>query len=215
MTSEQQQRYHERDNFLAAFQVIDQYHQNSNSSFFLQHYRQLFVDLTRRLHVNEAILDFNYRRLLHCFDLMIQERIAYGFQKEPLTATDILPFHEYPIALEFYLQIDRKFSKQIFKYNISFFCLEYIFFMKTCSFRDAIVQMSTSHHGVFCLQQPYTLYGMTACEKPFCHFCFPPSDVPNRTRLHQPVVEFSSAGEHRFVSGYRSILNGAVVSETI
>lgn len=86
--------------------------------------------------------------------------------------------------------------------------------MKTCSFRDAFTQNSTNNHGVFSLEQPYARYGMAACGKTFCHFCFPPSDVPNRTRLYQPVVDFSASEEHRFVSGYRSILNCPVVSET-
>ena len=78
-----------------------------SASFFLSKYRELFSDLTRRLHINDAIIDYNYKRLMTSFDIMTNERIYYGFQKHPFTNGDVLPIHEYPVALEFFLQIDQ------------------------------------------------------------------------------------------------------------
>ncbi|CAF1588844.1 unnamed protein product, partial [Adineta steineri] len=190
LTHEQRRRYENRDNFPSSFQFIDESINNNFSSFFVKLYRELFVDLSRRLHINNAIIDYNYQRLRKCFDLMTHERIDYGLQKHTLTDNDVLPIHEYAVALEFYLQIDRS-----------------IFFMKTCSFRHAMLQLSPHFHGIFSLLEPYGNYGMTACQKLNCHFCSPPSDAWNRIQKYQSPIKFSSIHEHQFLSGYRSILN--------
>jgi hypothetical protein len=84
--------------------------------------------------------------------------------------------------------------------------------MKTCSFRGAIVPVSSNFDGIFCLERPCASYGMAPCRKANCHFCSPPMDVPNRARRHQPVVLFSPAHEHIFINGYRTILNCPTVS---
>ena len=90
-----------------------------------------------------------------------------------------------------------------------------VFFMKTCSFRGAIAPISSNFDGIFCLARPYASYGMAPCRKSNCHFCSPPTDVPNRARQHQPVVLFSPAHEHIFINGYRTILNCSTVSLNI
>ena len=77
-------------------------------SFFLTMHQQLYGDLTRRLHVNDAILDYNYPRLFKCLDLMTNERIQRRFQTNPAGHYEQLPLSEYAVALEFYLQIDGK-----------------------------------------------------------------------------------------------------------
>ena len=79
----------------------------------------MFTDLTRRLHINDAIIDYNYQRLFKCFDIMTNERIHYGLQKYPHTDGDVLPLHEYAVALEFFLQIDRMLKKTRIQFNLS------------------------------------------------------------------------------------------------
>ncbi|CAF4286459.1 unnamed protein product, partial [Adineta steineri] len=195
LTPEQKYLYENCDHFPSSFQFIDESINSNFSSFFVKLYRDLFVDLSRRLHINNAIIDYNYQRLRKCFDLMTHERIGYGLQKNILHDGDILPIHEYAVALEFFLQIDRS-----------------IFFMKTCSFRGSGIHLSPHFHGIFSLIEPYGNYGMTACQKLNCHFCSPPSDVSNRIQKYQSPVKFSSIQEHQFLSGYRSILNCPAVS---
>lgn len=81
---------------------------NRFPSFFVTLHRQLFSDLARRLGVDESVLDYNYQRLLRCIDIMTNERIQHRFHR-PLTVNhEHLPISEYPVALEFYLQIDGK-----------------------------------------------------------------------------------------------------------
>jgi hypothetical protein len=127
LTKEQGHRYCNRHNFQSLFQMIDKRNESMGSSFFYKKYRELYADLSRRLHINDAIIDYNYKRLLKCFDIMTNERIHYGFQKHSLTNGDVLPIHEYAIALEFFVQFDCMFQK---KYPIYFFILFLFFFSK-------------------------------------------------------------------------------------
>ncbi|CAF1561576.1 unnamed protein product, partial [Adineta ricciae] len=60
--------------------------------------------------------------------------------------------NEYPVALEFYLQIDVD-----------------LFYMKTCSFRG--VQPHASDKYVFCAQEPQARHALTACGN--CGLCYP------------------------------------------
>jgi hypothetical protein len=106
LTDKQRRRYQERGTLRSSFQMVDQSDPNLSSSFFLGKYRELFVDLTRRFHINDAIIDYNYQRLLRCFDLMTNERIFYGLQNYTCSDGNVLPIDEYAIALEFFLQID-------------------------------------------------------------------------------------------------------------
>lgn len=70
----------------------------------------MFSELSRRLDVDIALLDYNYERLFKCIDIMRNERIQLRLQSSTIIEeTEQLPVHEYSIALEFYLQIDGKF----------------------------------------------------------------------------------------------------------
>ncbi|CAF1029997.1 unnamed protein product [Adineta ricciae] len=196
LTNEQRHCYENRHSFLPSFEFMDEYMNNNFPSFFVLLYRKLFTDLSQRLHVNDAVIDYNYRRLRKCVDLMIQQRIDYGLQKHALSDGD-MSLHEYSIALEFYLQMDKN-----------------IFFMKTCSFRGAVAHTSSNFQGIFCLTEPYASYGMSPCKTSNCRFCYPPGNISKRTPQHQAVVKFSSAQNHRFVNGYRSILNCPATCQT-
>ena len=92
-----------------------------------------------------------------------------------------------------------------FKFNLYVFVDE-LFFMKTCSLRDAQPSLY-KHYGIFSLDPPEAHYGMTPCENIACRFCFPIKDVLACGRQNQPVVQFSTAQKHRFVNGYEVILN--------
>lgn len=74
-------------------------------SFFWPIYSELFADVSEHLHVDMAIIDYNYARLTRCLDVWSKERII-RFKKADHEVT--LNQHEYPIALEFYLQVDGK-----------------------------------------------------------------------------------------------------------
>jgi hypothetical protein len=84
--------------------------------------------------------------------------------------------------------------------------------MKTCSFRGANASLSTNYNGIFCIEQPFASYEMTACKRSYCNFCFPPSNIPQRSHEYQSKIQFCSTQEHQFLSCYRSILNCPVVS---
>ena len=71
-------------------------------SFFWPIYQELFANVAEHLHVDIAIIDYNYTRLSKCVDLWAKERI-FRFKKAPHEVT--LDHKEYAIALEFYLQI--------------------------------------------------------------------------------------------------------------
>jgi len=74
-------------------------------SFFWPFYQELFVDVSDHLHVDMAIIDYNYARLSKCIDIWSKERL-FRFRKGQHEVT--LDQKEYAIALEFYLQIDGK-----------------------------------------------------------------------------------------------------------
>jgi hypothetical protein len=108
LTHEQrQQRKHHT--FHQPFVLVDQRRKYDNMmvpSFFAKKYKEFFDDLSQRLNVDVAILDYNYERLFRCINMMRKERIQHRFQSQTLEETEQLPIHEYSIALEFYLQID-------------------------------------------------------------------------------------------------------------
>lgn len=77
-------------------------------SFFLDRYRQWYGDLARRLRVDDTLLDYNYSRLFQCMDMMIRQRLQNRIPNQYVTTSEPLPVDEYAIALEFYLQLDRR-----------------------------------------------------------------------------------------------------------
>jgi hypothetical protein len=212
----EQRRQREHGAFQQSFTLTR--HRNNNNyipSFFHVIYQQLYGDLARRLHVDDIILDFNYERLFKCINIMTNERIRYRFETYPIPSFQQLPMSEYAMALEFYLQIDGKFSLFVFHRNHTIFLctLVELFYMKTCSFRGA---RPPDRHGLFCMNETGEhCHGMTSCRQQNCHFCFPLADIAAiriRQQQHESVVQFSSAQKHQFVSGYQAILNCPTVS---
>ncbi len=74
-------------------------------SFFWPIYQEIFANVSEHLHIDMAIIDYNYARLFKCIDIWSKERI-FRFRKTQHEVT--LDQREYAIALEFYLQIDGK-----------------------------------------------------------------------------------------------------------
>ena len=177
-------------------------------SFFWPIYGELFADVSEHLHVDMAIIDYNYARLTRCLDLWSKERIM-RFNKTDHEVT--LNQHEYAIALEFYLQVDGSSSVCVFVYSFTRFCfylvyLVDLFYMKTCSFRGA--QQAEPNKYLFCWVNPIARYEMTACGN--CGLCYPKYDVERR---RQPPVDFGAASRrHQFASKYEIILNCPCVS---
>ncbi|CAF1515766.1 unnamed protein product [Adineta steineri] len=193
--SEYQQR--RRFAYRSSFILIDQRMQDSNSnipSFLLNKYQQWYTDLSRHLNVDIAILDYNYIRLFQCLEIMKNERLYCRFQTRSMEMAEQLPVDEYAIALEFYLQIDKA-----------------LFYMKTCSYRGARLPAL----DLFSTHAPVALYGLLRCNKSYCRFCFPTRTMRRRAQYYvQPVLQFSPTHEHRFNSGYITILNCPFTCQT-
>ncbi|CAF1435936.1 unnamed protein product [Adineta steineri] len=188
LTNEQRRRRSHHP-FHQPFTVTDESVHISVRPFFMKIYDKLYGDLTERFQIDNATLDYNYKRLRTCMNIMIQERIRYGVLPVNTLGMIELRIVELALAMEFYLQIDDE-----------------LFFMKTCCFRNAKPTLY-NHHGIFSIDEPKALYGLKPCEQVTCRFCFPIKDVIIRGRQSQPVVQFSSAQKHRFVNGYEAILN--------
>ena len=189
----EQRRRRDRHSFHQPFAVIDHTVDGAARPFLVCLYQVLYGDLARRFQVDNAILDYNYERLRQCLNIMSQERIRHGLLPSMIVGSEQLRIDEYPLALEFYLQIDDR-----------------VFFMKTCAFRDALPALY-NHRGIFCVHPPQAHYGMTPCQGVSCRFCFPNPDISIGVRQQQPVVQFTSAQTHRFVNGYEAILNAPAV----
>lgn len=176
------------DQYRCAFKVIESH--AVTTSLMRQQYQIYFAPLKDRFHCDLAILDYNYTRLKRFMDLY---RLAYMriVGHHPSTDTQ---FHfnenEYPQLLEFYLQMDVD-----------------LFFMKTCSFRQA--QPRSSNEGLFCVDAPSCRYTTTPCKK--CLLCCPAS-INGHRRI--PSVPFNLFQKHRFVNGYESILNCPATCDT-
>ena len=190
----EQRRRRDHHSFHQPFAVIDHTVDGATQPFLIYLYQQLYGDLVGRFQVDNAILDFNYERLRQCINVFTQERIRHGLLPPLTVGSEQLRIDEYALALEFYLQIDDR-----------------LFFMKTCSFRDALPSLYNGR-GIFCVHPPQAYYGMTPCQHVSCRFCFPNLDISIRVRQQQPVVQFTSAQTHRFVNGYEAILNAPAVN---
>lgn len=155
----------------------------TNNSFLITFYQELYGKLNDRLMTEIPILDFNLKRLHDCV-----KQVAAHYQLDQIT----LNVNELASALEFYLQIDVD-----------------LFFMKTCSFNGA--QPRTFDHqqpeGLFCIGSPQARYAITPCGKSACECCHPPCPRRNST-----AIEFSTPYVHRFVNQYEAILNCPAVS---
>ncbi|CAF1378446.1 unnamed protein product [Rotaria sordida] len=163
---------------------------SSTSSLMYNHYKNYFLTIFDRFHVDMSILDHNYARLQYFLELFRKRRAQILLANKRLEGTFYLHDHELPQLLEFYLQMDVD-----------------LFYMKTCSFRN--VQPRSNTEGIFCEKIPECHYKMTACGQ--CNLCQTPIDLT----YHQTTpVLFNRAEAHRFVNGYESILNCPVTCNT-
>ena len=95
-------------------------------------------------------------------------------------------------------------SYNFISFNIRFFFSVDIFYMKTCSFREA--EPRSILEGLFCgKDEPKAPYELTPCNNLFCPCCHP----RNHWRKSQSwsVVDFQSSSMHQFVNGYTTYLN--------
>lgn len=103
----EQRRMRQRGIFPLPFTLIDDRQQDQHlPSFLLAFDELLYGDLSRRLQIDKSILDYNYERMNKCLTIMRNERLQHRFLPSPASHYEYLPLQEYPIALEFYLQID-------------------------------------------------------------------------------------------------------------
>lgn len=161
-----------------------------NESFFNRIYRTIYEDLGQRLHVDKALIDYNLTRLDEAMSRIEINRLQQYYTVEQLkTARDRLmhfDIEQYALALEIFLQFDVD-----------------LFYMKTCSYRH--VQPATStYEGLFCRQyEPRAIHSFQPCQRhEHCRTCSAGS-----------LVRFSLQHEHRFRTGYRTILNCPAVRQ--
>lgn len=154
---------------------------HSQQSFLKQKYKLFFEPIMDKLQVDTCIVDFNYTRLESILRLFADIRHRIFNHPHRSTGNTIqqwqLKEEEYPMLMEFYLQMDVD-----------------LFYMKTCSFRQA--QPRSTTEGLFCLQLPECRYTMKTCGKN-CEICSSSS----------PSVQFNQYQRHRFINGYETILN--------
>jgi hypothetical protein len=188
--------------FRRAFEIMDR---DVTVPSFLREKQQLFFgDLLERLKVDMALLDYNYTRLNKFIRMLTDDQMRVHNLRPH--ETQWIEEKEYPLALEFYLQFDRKSSGCMMVVDVSL-CLVNMFYMKTCSFRFA--RPRTMNEGLFALQVPEARYELAACGN--CALCYP--RYSKKYRLKKSVVDFSQAHKHTFVNGYEAILNcSAVIS---
>ena len=163
---------------------------SADDSFMKEKYDYFFGDLLERMHVDMRILDYNYVRLKNVLRLFGESRIRILNANRSTVSQWLVKEEEYPMLLEFYLQMDVD-----------------LFYMKTCSFRDA--QPRSEREGLFCSELPECRYTMTACGH--CDLCRSSNVMVIR---EQPSIQFNRYERHRFVNGYESILNGPASCST-
>jgi hypothetical protein len=152
-------------------------------------YRNFLLELSEKLKIDQSILDFNLIRLKEV-TRQCDPNMAYHM-------------HEWPMALEIFLQIDRKYIFFL-SIHLFLFCSFSVdsFFMKTCSFRGS--HPRSISEGLFCLDPPDTRYLMLPCTNSSCPCCYQSLDI---SRRHEPSVRFALEQAYQFVNGYQVYLN--------
>ncbi|CAF1426785.1 unnamed protein product [Rotaria sordida] len=159
------------------------YHQPSLLRPINDHERRIFF-LSRLWNVNKEILEYNFIRLKTLNNMIATNRIrrfSTQFDQEYLNE------NEYSFALELFLQIDVD-----------------LFYMKTCSYRGAEPIIDVPN-GLFCVNEPQARYEMMRCSRFSCCLCHPSYKLTYRQE--KPIIQFGPNQQHRFINGYRSILN--------
>ncbi|CAF1382322.1 unnamed protein product [Adineta steineri] len=136
---------------------------------------------SQKWHIDQDVLIVNLQRLLTSLSRFILNDFILKHQQQLCQFS----IEEWFIALEFYLQMDAQ-----------------CFFMKTCSFRQAIPRCIDE--GIFSLTLPSTQYGMKQCQDQNCHYCYKRLDFTDR---FEPAKFFSTSQIHHFVNGYHVYLN--------
>ena len=108
--SVEQGRRRDRHLFHQPFTLIDQSNDMTIRPHLVDIYEYMYCDLVQRFQVDNAILDYNYKRLGECINMMTQERVRYGFLPENTVGSRQLRMEENVLALEFYLQFDGRIS---------------------------------------------------------------------------------------------------------
>lgn len=107
LTNEQQRRrFHYQ--FHQPFILTNQSNDLDVRPFLVNIYERLYQNLTKRFHIDDATLDYNYRRLTMCINIMTQERIRYALLPLDIIGWKHIRTDEYALAVEFFLQIDGK-----------------------------------------------------------------------------------------------------------
>lgn len=160
------------------------YHRPTAKKPINDHQRLLFF-LSGLWNVEVDILEFNFQRMMTLANRLAMYRMEHfstSFNEESIHE------EEFSTALEFYLQIDIN-----------------LFYMKTCSYRDAKFLTYGSNRNLFCAELSEAHYSMTPCHQHTCCLCYPSYQLTYRS--HQPIVIFGPHQQHQFINGYRSILN--------
>ena len=162
----------------------DDEQRHSSESFMSELYHRFYSNLQRRWHIDLPIIDYNLARLKK-----LAEQHQFRFT-----------FDDFPLALEFYLQMDGQ-SIHIVDWHSRLLLVD-LFHWKTASFRGASPRPS---EGIFdvTLHEPQARYGLQRCQQPNC-LCCPSSVVP-----------FDTCRVHTFVNGYQAILNAPAVGPPI
>ena len=101
--------------FKRSFEIVDR---DVLVPSFLREKQQLFFgDLLERLKVDVALLDYNYTRLNKFMRMLTDDQMrVYNLRPHE---TQWIDEREYPVALEFYLQFDRKSSSRMATIHVS------------------------------------------------------------------------------------------------
>lgn len=171
-------------------------------SYFRQQYFTFISSLIYQYNVDEPIIDYNLCRFSDCFQSFATDCIhRLKYQADHFDLNE----KQKKYAFEFYLQIDGQYSACFcdddpYMYSLRIFVLADLFFMKTCSYRNA--KPRSVAEGLFCSEEPDARYGLSLCYN--CPLCVPPLDT---VRLQPPIMRFGPSQRHRFINGYQTILN--------
>ena len=89
---------------ISPFEFVQHRYVDSIDSFMIDLYRDLFIDTGRQWKIPHSLIDYNLSRLRACMHLYTQQTNAPALSS----------FNEWPMALEFFLQIDGRQTLVLF-----------------------------------------------------------------------------------------------------
>ena len=163
-------------------------------------HRNLMLEWSEQWKIDASIIDHNLTRLDEITVELLRHDDRYGYRSFHL--------HEWPLALEIFLQIDGQTIVDRIFTSSSPFLLTLVdrLFMKTCTYRHA--RRRRPIEGLFCLDPPDVRYYMVQCMNTNCFCCYQPLVNTHRT---EPSVRFVVEQPHRLVNGYEIYLNAHAV----